>query len=293
MISREMTTSVDRVLGGTVDRLKEKLSLKEDQVKKLQEIYDKTKEGLDEINREGRWQEMREFRESARKSVREMLDEDQNKQYETLTRSSNPMGGFGGNFGFGDISTDELKRRLGLSDEQVEKISRIREDSREKTAKMWEGMRDGGNWQGAMQDWSALRSETNENIKAELNDDQKKKYDELLNDRSAGRISPGQRAERLVKEMLVEQARVESVTSGLTRVIELQRDLDARVDTLNRELREMIRKEISEEEVSKKLAAYREERKKLENAVDEAESKLRELLTKSQEARLVSEGLLR
>jgi Spy/CpxP family protein refolding chaperone len=278
----------DGILGGTPDELKDQLGLSEEQTKKVQDLFTKTKEGLDQILQSGRWREMREFREAARSAVRELLTEEQKGKYETVLQNR------GEGRGREEISMEDLKRRLELTEEQAERIGRLRQELQDRLGRARDDARQSGNWDRLREESERLRAESNEEIKRELTDDQKKKYDELLAERRQGeRETPAQRADRLVREMGVEEAKAADLKAALVRVIELQRAQEEQLRTLQRQVRELLRNGAAEGEVDAKLEELRKKRDELDGQLAEAQKALMALVNRGQEARLVSEGHLK
>jgi len=129
-------------------------------------------------------------------------------------RERQPGGGFAGR---GIISAAEIEK-LSLSAEQKEKVEKI---SKEYTDKQREMMRDvtpgggGGGFQEIREKMTKLRTESEDKLKAVLNDDQKKKFEEIKKDRptaggggfggfpgAIGGVAPGTVLSDRIKERL-------------------------------------------------------------------------------------------
>ncbi len=104
----------ERLLGGTVEELTEKLSLTEEQVPKLQEVFDETEsimmEAIQSLRDQGGQQggggfsgmraALEALRDDQRHAVRAVLDEKQTLAYDQLLAEADVRGaGFGGGFG--------------------------------------------------------------------------------------------------------------------------------------------------------------------------------------------------
>jgi Spy/CpxP family protein refolding chaperone len=265
----------ERILGGSMEELKESLSLTEEQARQVQEIFDKARAGLEIIRSEGRMREMGEFRDAARAGLRRVLNEEQRKKYDAADERGR------------ETSPGELKKRLDLTDEQTEKIGRLWDELREKTSKLSAGARESGDWAKFREEAERLRGETNGQIKNVLDDDQKKKFDEFLQEQP-GRRSPRQRAEQLARELKIG----DEAAGALIKVLELQAALRDQIEPLSRQVRQLVRDGGAEDEIVKKGEEIRAKRRELQKQLDEARAALRGQITKVQEAGLVAEGVL-
>jgi Spy/CpxP family protein refolding chaperone len=287
--------TADRVLGGTVAELTDRLDLDGRQADKIKEIHERTEEGLKMIREAGRMREMRNLRVAAQRAVREQLTEEQKTRYDQLLRSGSedrPRGG--------DVSMGQLRRELNLDEGQTRGIEAIRSEAEEERRRIREERRLSGDREAERARREELDRRTNDRIRNLLDDEQRKKFDDLVapagsnaRDRG-GRRSPAQRAAELVSDLGVEEDRAPSVTEALTKVLEIQRALDEELRPLQRQLRDVARnRAASEDAVAAKLEELRARRAELDRGLAEAEAAVRELLTMTQEAQLVSEGALR
>src|SRR5688572_1554752 len=144
-----------------VQRLKEDLRLTDEQAAKARDIVKRQQEDLKGI-----------------------LTDEQKPRYEESLRGGRGRGqGQGQGQGQGNQarggwfpSTDDLKTRLSLSDEQVAKFNEIRDGIREEMRKLFQ---DRNNRPGP-EVFEKLRTETTAKMRDLLNDEQKAKFDEAL-----------------------------------------------------------------------------------------------------------------
>jgi hypothetical protein len=178
----------DRGQEWRVNMLKQRLNLNDEQTAKVKEIYQKDAEDQTKLE------------EARIAKIKEVLTDDQKKQYDEVLRSfrggggaggqrfqfgqGGPGGGgfqFGGGRGMGQFSMDDLKRELSLTDEQVEKIKPIVDEFSAAAQKRMEELRQNGfqglNWQEELQKFQDSMKGLADKIKAHLNDDQKSKLD--------------------------------------------------------------------------------------------------------------------
>ncbi len=133
----------ERILGGTVEDLTKQLSLTEEQVPKVQAIFDETQDLMTEAmaamqEQGGGFQGMREvferMREQQREDLKAVLTDDQKAAYDQLlveeeARRGQRGGGFGGGRGRRNETPEQRAERLGraieglgLEAEQVELV---------------------------------------------------------------------------------------------------------------------------------------------------------------------------
>ena len=129
---------------------------------------------MSEEERTKAFEEMRKRGEEQAKVVREKLGGILlPHQMERLEQISLQMQGTGA------LNNPEIAAKLGVTDEQKQKISDVLRANMET---MRERMRDafqGGDQAGAMEKMTALRKESEGKVLAVLNDDQRKKYEEM------------------------------------------------------------------------------------------------------------------
>jgi ribosomal protein S13 len=172
-----------------VKRLTERGGLTEEQVGKITE---KVKTSLTEISK---------IRETATNELKELLGEETyNKIRRDLTRLLEGQRGGnqgGGNRGMQDVGKamfDNMKKELGLTEEQVGKIQPVVDELSKKTRELFEEARNGGRegFQALGEKMRAEYESFSNKVKENLNDDQKAKFDELLKN-MRDRMGPGRR----------------------------------------------------------------------------------------------------
>jgi hypothetical protein len=249
----------------------------------------------------------REILKKQQDDLKSILTDEQKTRYDEMLRGGGRgnQGGPGqGNAGRGGWfpSTDDMKARLGLSDDQVSKINEIRDSIREEMRRMFQ---DRNNRPGP-EAFEKLRTDTTAKMKELLNEEQKGKFDELVRglqtptpggDRGnrGGGNSVDERVNRAMELLKFEKPEEAEAVKGLVRkVVECQE----KVETTSRENRtkyeEMQRDTaLSEEAIGDKLAEMRKAMKEYEKQLADARAALVEVISSRQEVDLLRRGILR
>lgn len=168
-----------------VARMDAALDLTADQEKKIKKTLEHSREEMikdrkaNEGNRSAMREAMKARRELTESQIKNILTDAQKRKYDEYlkTRASNAQ-------------TAELKETLSLTDEQANKISQILQERNEKMkAVRDEEIEDR---EARMQKMRSLMEEYNKKITAELNKEQKEKYDEMIKERKSHRRGMGQ-----------------------------------------------------------------------------------------------------
>lgn len=273
--------SVDR----QVQRLREQLNLTDEQAGKAREIIKRQQDDLKSI-----------------------LTDEQKPRYDEALRGARGQGqgqgqGRGqGNFGRGMLpSTDDLKTRLGLSDDQATKINEIRDGIREEMRRMFQ---DRNNRPGP-EAFEKIRDDATKKIRDVLTDEQKGKFDELVKsiptpgqggqERGGRGGSLDERAARVMELLKFEKPEEADAVKGLVKaVLELQDKLEAAQRESRGKLEELQRDTaLTDEAVGDKLAELRKGAKELEKQLADARAKLSDVVSSRQEVDLLRRGVLR
>ena len=268
-----------------VNRLKEELRLTDEQAAKARDIVKRQQDDL-----------------------KGLLTDEQKPRYDEMLRGGRGRGqgqGQGqGNQARGGWfpSTDDLKARLGLSDEQVAKFNEIRDGIREEMRRMFQNREN----RPGPEAIEKLRTDTTAKMRDLLNDEQKAKFDEALKaiptpgapgggDRGRGGNSVDERVSRAMEALKFEKPEEADAVKGLVRkVVELQE----KIESLQRENRGKIEElqrdtALSEEAVGDKLSEMRKPAKEFEKQLADARAQLIEVVTSRQEVELLRRGILR
>ena len=279
-----------------VQRLKERLTLTEEQVTKAREIVKKEHEDLKGI-----------------------LTDEQKKTYDqgggrggqNRGNGNQPGGGGGTTFRGGWYpTTDDLKKELSLSDEQVTKINAVRDGVREEMRKMFQNRRGPGGGADIQAAMEKLRDDTTAKMREICTDDQKAKFDELVkNFRAQSDPQPGargtggrggtqsvdDRVARVMETLKVENATEADAIKGVVKkVIELMDKLDAHQRDARTKIDEAARnRELSDEAIGDRLDGLRKGQLDIEKDLKTARKELTDIVTNRQELELLRRGILR
>ena len=160
-----------------IEQVRKELKVTDDQQSKLEDIQKKHSSARQELfsglrdlpqdERRAKFTELRGKMEELTKKftaqTNEVLNADQKKRLREITIQVR---------GSRALSSGDVAKKLGLSDEQTKKLTAINEDSRAKSRELFQG----GNREGAREKFAALRKETGEKLLAVLNADQKEKF---------------------------------------------------------------------------------------------------------------------
>lgn len=271
----------------SLNRYKETLRLTDEQTTKARDILKKQQDDLKSI-----------------------LTDEQKPRYDEMLRGGGGRGGPGGNNPQGGgrggwfPSNDDMKSKLGLSDDQASKINEVRDKIREDMRRMFQ---DRNNRPGP-DAFEKLRADSTAKIRELLTDDQKGKFDELMktlatptpggnNERGGGRggNTVDDRVARAMEVLKFEKPEEADAVKGLVRkVVECQE----KVETTSRENRgkyEDMQKDtaLSEEAIGDKLAELRKAMKEYEKQLADARAALAEVISSRQEIELLRRGVLR
>lgn len=287
----------------TVQRLKEQLTLTEEQVSKVRDIVKKERE-----------------------DVKAVLTDAQKTAYDQGGGRGNRPGGNnqpgnapGGN-GFGNRGgwlppTNDLKTALSLNDDQVAKINEIRDAVRQEMRSFFQNRdRGNGGGQNLAEQFTAFqeksKEETTKKVKDLLSDEQKPKFDEAVKAYAAQQPAPGQatpggfgnrggtvddRAGRVMENLKIEDAKeadavkalVKKVMEATDKLDAYQRETRAKIDETSRN------KELSDAAVGDRIGEILKGHVDLEKEVTAARKALTEVVSNRQELELLRRGILR
>lgn len=284
----------------TVQRLKEQLTLTDDQVAKIREIVKKERE-----------------------DVKAVLTDAQKTTYDQGGRgnrgnnngNNNPGGGnnFAGFRGGAWLpSTNDLKTQLSLTDDQVSKINEIRDAVRQEMRTFFQN-RDRNNGGNPAEQFNAFqeksKEETSKKIREILTDEQKPKFEEALKafastQAERGPGGPGgfgnrgnldDRVGRVMENLKIENATEADAVKGLVRktmeamdkLETYQRETRTKVDELSRN------RDLSDAAVGEKIEEILKGHKELEKDLAGCRKALTEVVTNRQELELIRRGVLR
>jgi hypothetical protein len=306
---------LDRVL----NRLKETVGLNEEQLAKVRDIVGAARKEIVRLEKE------------QEEKVRDLLTEEQKGKFEEALRflrrrgdrgPGGREGGRGGGFG-GMMErmltpmADELGEQLDLAAEQKEKIRKTVDEVMEKARARMEEFRQGGfqgfNWQEEMEHFRKTMDDMNATIRGFLNEDQKPKFEKLLEERrrwmggGEGTPTPGaggrefgrrmSQEERLRRAMEVLKNDSEEETATRKAAVEKAMKAQAALSEHDRVLQEKIgavlKQELSEEDLEKKLEELRGERKTREKELNQAQRELSVIVSYREELSLVALGVLK
>jgi len=263
-----------------VQRLKEDLRLTDEQAAKARDIVKRQQDDLKGI-----------------------LTDEQKPRYEESLRGGRGRGqGQGqGNPSRGGWfpSTDDLKTRLSLTEDQVSKFNEIRDGIREEMRRMFQN-RDNRPGPEAIE---KLRTDTTAKMRDLLTDEQKTKFDEALKsvqtpgaseNRGRGN-SVDERVNRAMEALKFEKPEEADAVKGLVRkVVELQEKAETVLRENRAKLEEMQKDTaLSDEAVGDKLAEIRKAGKEYEKQLADARAQLVEVISSRQEVELLRRGVLR
>jgi len=299
-----------------VQRLKERLKLSDDQAAKVKEIL--TKDGEDRTKMD----------DARTEKISALLDADQKKLYEEMRTNQRGLGGgrqfqFGGGGGrpggpMGSVNVEDVKRELGLSDEQVEKIKPLYDEFNANLQKRADELRDKG-WQGLnfgeeMQKYQENLKGLAEKVKGHLTDEQKTKLDALVEratgmmrlipnlmnqgGRSGGappRPSVEDRTRAVMAALKIDKDDERSVIADLvTKILRAQYELEDFVKSSREKLTEAAKnRELSDAGVEDRIKEAQEERRKREKEIAGLQKQLAEVTTNRQELELMAQGILK
>lgn len=306
---REEPSREDRMIQGTVDRLRRSLDLSDEQAEKIAGI-------------------LKESSMAREEKIRETLSDEQKEQYQGLNAPSSrggntrDAGGRGGRPGGGMAARmgglGNLKEQLGLTDEQMEKIQPMIDEFSQGLMERFQN-RDRSQPFDFRAEMEKVREEgeaLRDKIKEHLTDEQKTRADELweqgreMMDRftrdrdnqqggqgGRGRFgrTPEQRVDAVMERLAIEnEEEAALLREMIVKVTEAQEAFREKGGELRTTMREALESsELTEGKCEETLTAVRAERTALEDAVEAAQKALQEVVTFKQELILMDMGILR
>ncbi len=327
----------DRATGFWTNMLRDRLQLSEDQTARIREIISKDAE------------ERAKKDEERGAKIREVLNDEQKRMFDDLQR--NPFGGgrglqgagrgqgpapgpgqapgqgfrgFGQGGGmqgrFGQVQVEDLQRELELTEEQVGKLRPIVEEFNTKGQRRWEELRENGfrgfNWQEELKRVEDLVKEAGDQVKPHLTEEQKGKYDQLVESRmswlrlaqgfmgnrggtptprASRRGNPEERAGRVVEALKIQDEKDRQAIAALVaEVFKLQAELDDMARAARERLEGMSKNaELSDSALEDAMKEIRLERRQKERELAGLQKELSESVSNRQELELLIQGVLR
>ena len=166
------------------EQVQKELELADEQKAEIKKISDEMRESarasfqglrdLGEEERRAKFAEMREKAEASRAEVQKKVDEILlPEQRERLSQISLQVQGDAA------VTSDEVAGKIGLSDEQKQKIEAVRDAAREKMRAAFGQRGEGGDGANRREEMTKLRADTQAQVEAILTDEQKQKLTEL------------------------------------------------------------------------------------------------------------------
>ncbi len=302
------------------NRMKERLNLTDEQMNKIKELSKEGREAEDKLQKE------------REEKVKEVLTEEQRKQYDEFRRNPGGRGQGGGGQGGGmqgwierflAPSADQLKKDLGLTDEVTAKVKTHIDEFNDGARQRFEEQRQNGfqglDWQEEMRKFQDRTKELGDKIKQHLDDPQKEKLDKLMADRfnfggmggmfgrrggqggdggggrGERRPSVDDRVRRAMEALKIESAEDAAAVRDLVKkIVEAQYALEDYERESRTKVDELSKKtDAGEEEIRNKLDELRGGRKEKDKGVKDAQKALYEVVTYKQDLELVKQGILR
>jgi len=288
----------------SVQRLKDQLTLTDEQVTKVRDIVKKERD-----------------------DVKAVLTDAQKTTYDQGGRGTRPGGnnpgngngnGNGNNFagirgGAWLPATNDLKTQLSLTDDQVTKINEFRDAVRQEMRTFFQNRgRNNGGGQNLADQYNAFqeksKEETTKKIREILTDEQKPKFEEALKTFAASQPAPGafggfgqnrgtldDRVTRVMENLKIEDAKEADAVKGLVHKVMEAMD---KLDTHQRETRTKVdelakNKDLSDTAVGEKIEEILKTNKELEKDLAGTRKALTEVVTNRQELELIRRGILR
>ena len=285
-----------------VQRLKDRLTLTDDQVTKAREVIKKERE-----------------------DVRAFLTDEQKKAFDEGSRlgqqpgrgNGNPQqGGTTGFRGGWYPTTDEMKKELTLSDDEVTKINAIRDGVRQEMTALFRNRRGQGGGQDTQAAMDKLRDDTTKKMRDVLTDEQKPKFDEQIkayraqqdaaNANRPARGGPGgaggpfggtvdERVTRAMEALKVDNANeADAIKTVVKKVIELMDKLDGYQRDARGKVDESIKNtELSDKAIGDKIDEIHKGQSEIEKDLKAARKDLGDIVTNRQELELIRRGILK
>jgi hypothetical protein len=283
-----------------VQRLKDQLTLTDEQIPKVREIIKKERDDVKSV-----------LTDAQKTTYDQAGGARGNRPGANNQGNNNAPGGFGNLRGGATLpSTNDLKTALTLTDEQVTKVNEARDAARQELRTFFQN-RGRGNNQNLAQDWAAFqeksKEETVKKIREILTDEQKPKFEEALkafaaNPPPAPTFGGGtrggtidERVTRVMDTLKIEDAKEAEAIKGLVKKVMEQMD---KLDAYQRESRTKIddtakNKDLSDTAVGDKIAEILKGSHEIEKDLAGARKALTEVVSNRQELELLRRGILK
>ncbi|MHC5021741.1 MAG: hypothetical protein ACYTGX_16855 [Planctomycetota bacterium] len=280
-----------------LDRMKSRLELSDAQYDKVVKIFEKADAELKDL-------------------LTANQKETYNERYNRASRGGFGGGGMGGMMGgMAQRMVDGMTEQLDLNEEQKAQVKKIMDANMEKVQKVMAEARETGDWSKMREVGTTMRDEGMKQIKEILNDDQKKKFDEMAQNmggmmggrggfgRRGGdrggesRRSRGSSAEwrlrAILRDLNLSEDEKLILEPTIKAVLEAQDAARKAIDEARKALRESSTNTTDEAALKAAIGKVRDAEKGAEKDVDAKRAELRELVTFAQEAVLVGHGVLK
>ncbi len=251
-----------------VRRLQEQLQLTDEQTAKMRESYKKHYE-----------------------EIKPVLTEEQRQRYEDSLRGGSS--GQGSSRSGGLPSTDELKLRLTLTEDQVVRLTAIQTAARDETRTLLRNRPRGGN---TTAESNKIRDEANRKIRElVMTEAQRPRFEEIVRASQDRQETAEERAWTLVANLGVTDLKeAEALKSVVQNVVEFM----DKVDTFQREARRRLddaarNRDLADQVVGDRIDEVHNARRELEKRLGGARNELAGVVTNRQELELIRRGILR
>jgi len=296
------------------NRLKDRLKLTDEQTSQVKEILAKDGEDRTKLD------------DARTEKINALLNEEQKKQYDELRAQQRGRGGFGGGgqqFQFnggrpmGTVNVDDVRRELGLSDEQVDKIKPLYDEFNANVQKRATELAEKGfgglNFGEEMQKYQDSLKALAEKVKVHLTEEQKTKMDAIL-ERATGfmRMIPGllnrggpaaaparpsveERVRSALAALKIVKEDEKAVVADLVaKIVKAQYDLEDFQKSSREKLAEAAKNtDLSDAAVEDRIKETQEDRRKREKEIGGLQKQLAEVVTNRQELELMALGILK
>jgi len=172
------------------ESVRKELKLSDEQIKKLDELSAKQREGFEglrDASREQRREKFAELAKTGREAVNAILTEEQRTRYRQIGLQVR---------GLSALGDDEVAQSLSLTDEQKKKVEEIQQASREEMRGLFQGG-GGGDRAEMRKKFEEARKAVDEKLGAVLTPEQQAKWKELTGPKFEGQLQgPGQGGRR-------------------------------------------------------------------------------------------------
>ncbi len=172
----------ERMLGATIDVMKEKLGLSEEQVAKLKNLAQETQKKFEELrakaeggDHEGMREEMQKIRTSLMDQVKSILTDEQKAKFKEFAEGKRKE--IGDRMKGGLMNLKALHEKLNLSEEQENEIKEVLAGVREEMKRIREESQ--GDGEKAREAMKGVFEKVAEEIKSVLNDEQKQIFEQM------------------------------------------------------------------------------------------------------------------